>query len=93
MCRALGVGAPGATLALLTEVDVIRSVSGGSVTALACALYGERLFDHCEQQWLKRDVEGELIKRRRPIIRWISTMAIESRRFSGVGTDDRPVAG
>jgi len=47
---------------MLSEVDLISSVSGGSFTALAYALYGERLFNHYEQQFLKRDVEGELLK-------------------------------
>ncbi len=48
---------------LLDEVDVIMGVSGGSFTALAYALYGERLFDEYEQRFLKRDVEGELLSR------------------------------
>ncbi len=38
-------------------------VSGGSFTALAYALYGERLFDDYERRFLKRDVQGELILR------------------------------
>src|SRR5215510_14727402 len=48
---------------LLDELDVIAGVSGGSFTALAYALYGERLFHEYQQRFLKRNVQGELIKR------------------------------
>jgi NTE family protein len=48
---------------LLDEVDVITGVSGGSFTALAYALYGEKLFDEYEKRFLKRDVQGALIGR------------------------------
>jgi len=46
---------------LLDEADVIEGVSGGSFTALAYALHGERLFDEYEARFLKRDVQGHLI--------------------------------
>jgi NTE family protein len=45
---------------LLNEVDVISSVSGGSVTAAAYGLYGERVFDVLEPAFLKRNVQGAL---------------------------------
>jgi NTE family protein len=48
---------------LIDEVDVITGVSGGSFTALAYALYGDRLFSEYEQRFLKRDVQGTLVKR------------------------------
>ena len=48
---------------LLDEVDLVTGVSGGSFTALAYGLYGEKLFDDYEQRFLKRDVQGELVKR------------------------------
>ena len=48
---------------LIDEVDLITGVSGGSFTALAYALYGERLFAEYEQRFLKRDVEGTLLGR------------------------------
>ncbi|MBP6708285.1 MAG: patatin-like phospholipase family protein [Candidatus Accumulibacter sp.] len=48
---------------LIDEVDVITGVSGGSFTALAYALYGERLFAEYESRFLKRDVQGELVSR------------------------------
>jgi NTE family protein len=48
---------------LLDEVDFISGVSGGSFTALAYALHGERLFDDYDRRFLKRDVQGALIAR------------------------------
>src|SRR5271166_5954814 len=48
---------------MLDEVDVVTGVSGGSFTALAFALYGDRLFDEYEQRFLKRDVQGALVAR------------------------------
>ena len=48
---------------LLDAVDVITGISGGSFTALAYGLYGEKLFDEYEQRFLKRDVQGELVRR------------------------------
>jgi len=48
---------------LLDEVDVVTGVSGGSFTALAYGLYGEKLFDEYERRFLKRDVQGELLTR------------------------------
>ena len=48
---------------MLDEIDIITGVSGGSFTALAYALHGERLFSEYEERFLKRDVEGTLFKR------------------------------
>jgi len=53
----------GRKLRLLDQVDMITGVSGGSFTALAFGLYGERLFDEYEGRFLKRNVQGELIAR------------------------------
>lgn len=47
----------------IDEVDLMAGVSGGSFTALAYALYGERLFTEFEPRFLKRNVQGELIAR------------------------------
>ena len=51
----------GQQIRLLDEVDVITGVSGGSFTALAYGLYGDKLFADYEQRFLKRDVQGELV--------------------------------
>ncbi len=57
------VGPKGNRGRVLGEVAVITGVSGGSFTALAYGLYGDKLFDQYEQRFLKRNVEGELIGR------------------------------
>jgi NTE family protein len=53
----------GKKVRLLDEVDVITGVSGGSFTALAYGLYGDKLFDDYEQRFLKRNVQGDLLSR------------------------------
>jgi NTE family protein len=55
---------------LLDEVDLITGVSGGSFTALAYGLYGEKLFDDYEQRFLKRDVQGAIVKRTLNPLNW-----------------------
>ena len=57
------VGPKGNKVRLLDAVDVITGVSGGSFTALAYGLYGDKLFDEYEQRFLKRNVQGEIIAR------------------------------
>ena len=61
--RTVAVGPDGNTVRLLDAVDVITGVSGGSFTALAYGLYGDKLFTDYEQRFLKRDVQGEIISR------------------------------
>src|SRR6201987_1372727 len=55
---------------LLDEVDVITGVSGGSFTALAYGLYGDKLFDQYEARFLKRNVQGELTARTLNPLNW-----------------------
>jgi NTE family protein len=55
---------------LLDAVDVITGVSGGSFTALAYGLYGEKLFADYEQRFLKRNVQGELLSRTLNPVKW-----------------------
>jgi len=57
------IGPKGNKGRLLDEVDVITGVSGGSFTALAYGLYGEKLFTEYEQRFLKRNVQGDIISR------------------------------
>jgi NTE family protein len=61
---------PDGTHRLIDEVDFITGVSGGSFTALAYGLYGDKLFDDYEKRFLKRDVQGELISRVLNPTRW-----------------------
>jgi NTE family protein len=56
-------GSDGTRYRLLDSIDVITGVSGGSFTALAYGLYGDKLFDDYEKRFLKRDVQGELVAR------------------------------
>ena len=60
---------------MLDEVDIVTGVSGGSFTALAFSLYGDRLFTEYEQRFLKRDVQGELVSRVLSPLYWPSLNA------------------
>jgi NTE family protein len=60
---------------LLDEVDVITGISGGSFTALAYGLYGEKLFDKYESAFLKRNVQGALIRRTLNPLNWTALMS------------------
>lgn len=62
----------GRKLRALDTVDVITGISGGSFTALAYGLYGEKLFDIYEASFLKRDVQGELVGRALNPFNWPS---------------------
>src|SRR4029077_19760195 len=62
--------ASGARTRLLDEVDVITGVSGGSFTALGYGLYGDKLFDLFESSFLKRDVQGTLVRRISNPLNW-----------------------
>jgi len=48
---------------LIDEIDVITGVSGGSFTALSYALYGQTLFEEYETRFLKKNVQGALLRR------------------------------
>ncbi len=56
------VGPKGERGNLLDHVDIITGVSGGSFTALAYGLYGDKLFSDYEQRFLKRDVQGQHLR-------------------------------
>src|SRR6516162_8454793 len=55
---------------LIDEVDLITGVSGGSFTALGYGLYGDRLFASFESSFLKRDVQGTLVRRMLNPLNW-----------------------
>ncbi|HEY2677313.1 MAG TPA: patatin-like phospholipase family protein [Steroidobacteraceae bacterium] len=65
----------GRKIRLLDEVDVITGVSGGSFTALAYGLYGDKLFGDYEQNFLKRNVQGALIRRVLNPLNWPALMS------------------
>ena len=52
----------GRTLALLDEVDVISSISGGSFPAAYYALRGRQIFDEFPERFLYRAVQSDLIR-------------------------------
>jgi NTE family protein len=53
----------GVPVSLLSEVDAIAGVSGGSFTALAYAQYGDTLFGQYERRFLKRNIQNTLLWR------------------------------
>ena len=58
---------------LLDAVSAISSVSGGSFTSAYYGLYGDRLFVDFEQRFLRRDVEGALLRGLLDPLRWFSS--------------------
>jgi NTE family protein len=48
---------------LLDEVDGISGVSGGSFTAGYYGLFGERIFEDFETKFLKKNIQGAIIRR------------------------------
>lgn len=46
---------------LLDEVDVISSVSGGSLPAAYYALFGDQIFEQFPEKVLYRDIQGDII--------------------------------
>lgn len=55
---------------LLDEVDVISGVSGGSFTAAYFALFGDQIFERFESGFLRRDIDGTLVKRLFNPVNW-----------------------
>jgi len=60
--------AAGPERTMLDDVDVISSVSGGSFTAAAYALFGTEGFKDFEDNFLYRNIQGELVTR--ALTRW-----------------------
>jgi NTE family protein len=58
---------------LLDEVDIVSSVSGGSFTAAYYGLYGDRIFADFEQVFLRRNVQGALIRGLLSPLQWFSS--------------------
>ncbi len=48
---------------LLDEVDIISSVSGGSLTAAYYGLFGERIFEDFPDRVLYKNIQGRLVER------------------------------
>ncbi len=73
--RTKAVRPDGKTGRLIDQIDIITGVSGGSFTALAYKLYGDRLFEEYEKRFLKRNVQGELIWRALNLMNWGSLLS------------------
>jgi NTE family protein len=58
---------------LLDAISAISSVSGGSFTSAYYGLYGDRLFVDFEERFLRRDVEGALLRGLLNPLRWFSS--------------------
>jgi len=52
----------GKSTRLLDEIDAISSVSGGSFTSAYYGLYGDRIFEDFEDVFLRRNVQGQLLR-------------------------------
>jgi NTE family protein len=60
--RDTNINLNGNTKRMLDEIDVISSVSGGSFTAAYYGLHGDDAFNDFEQVFLRRNIEGHLIR-------------------------------
>jgi len=65
----------GRRLALLDEVDVISSISGGSFPAAYYALRGRQVFDEFPDKFLYRPIESDLIKLALSPANWLKLAA------------------
>ncbi len=86
---------------LLDEIDIISSVSGGSFTSAFYGLNGDRIFDDFEDQFLRKDIAGELLSEVLKPGSWFSDISrselaieyYENNIFSGATFADLSVAG
>ena len=61
--RETSIGSGEAERNLLNEVDVISSVSGGSLTSAAYGLYGEEIFDNFLEDVLYANLQGTIVRK------------------------------
>lgn len=57
---------------LLSQVDVISSVSGGSFTAAYYGLYGDDIFETYEKRFLKQSVQSQLVDMFLNPLNWVN---------------------
>jgi NTE family protein len=62
----------GVEQSLLNAISVISSVSGGSFTSAYYGLYGNRLFEDFEARFLRRNIEGALLRGFLDPLQWFS---------------------
>jgi NTE family protein len=59
---------------LLDEIDVISSVSGGSFTSAYYGLYGDRIFEDFENDFLRQNIQGRLLRGLLNPFQWFSSL-------------------
>ena len=64
------IDSKGKKVRALDRVNLISGVSGDSFTALFYGLYGDKLFDFYDKDFLKRDIQGDIISRVANPINW-----------------------
>ncbi|MBN8548849.1 MAG: patatin-like phospholipase family protein [Deltaproteobacteria bacterium] len=69
------VTTPTGTRSLLSEVDMISSVSGGSFASAYYGLRGENMFSEFEEKFLRKDVEGALLLEMLNPLNWARMMS------------------
>jgi NTE family protein len=72
--------ADGSERRMLDEIDLISSVSGGSFTAAYYGLFGDRIFDDFEQRFLRRDVQGVLVRKLFNPLNWLRLSSVNYAR-------------
>lgn len=65
------IGRGGQQVRLLDALDMVSSVSGGSVTAAHFGLYGRQGFGTLEDGFLRKDVQGKLILKAVNPVTWV----------------------
>jgi len=63
----------GRNMRSLDAVSLVSSVSGGSFTSAYFGLYGDRVFVDFEERFLRRDIEGALVRGLLDPARWFSS--------------------
>jgi NTE family protein len=64
----------GVEQSLLDVISLISSVSGGSFTSAYYGLYGNRLFVDFEERFLRRNIEGALLRGFLDPLQWFSSL-------------------
>ena len=65
----------GTSQPLLSQVDAISSVSGGSFVSAYYGLYGDQIFTDFEEKFLRKDVEGELLWKLANPVNWVRLLS------------------
>ncbi len=60
---------------LIQEIDIISSVSGGSFTSAYYGLYGDRIFEGFEDGFLRKNVEGVLLRKLVNPVNWVRLLS------------------